>query len=87
MLEGVGEFEPIRPHRKDRFVFRSRVQVRVDDSIVDRIDLVAKSLHLSRAHFCDLVLAIAVEEGGPWLRAAITRRLEKAFEKRQAEWE
>src|SRR5262245_26858134 len=50
----VGNCEPIRPHRKDAFVYRSRVQVRIDDDIIERLDRLANSLRLSRAHFCDL---------------------------------
>lgn len=74
----------VRPHRKDGYRHRSRVHLRVDAATVGRLDVLADSLSLSRSHLCDLVLAIAVEEGGSWLRKCINRRVAIALQLRVA---
>jgi hypothetical protein len=76
----------IAPHRKDGYRPRSRVHVRIDDVVVNKIDVLATSLCLSRAHLCDLVLGIAVEEGGPWLHDCISRRVRRSLELRRSMW-
>jgi hypothetical protein len=77
----------IAPHRKDGYRPRRRVHVRIDDGVVGKLDLLASSLSLSRAHLCDLVLGIAVDEGGPWLHDCISRRVRRALELRRANWQ
>jgi len=74
----------IRPYRKDGYVHRRRIHVRMDERLVDRMDTLAKSLCLSRAHLCDLILGIAVEEGGDWLACKINSRVEQALECKKA---
>ena len=76
----------VKPHRLDGYVPRTRVHVRIDDRTVARLDDVAKALGVSRAHLCDLVLTIAVEEGGPWLRKCVNRRVAIALQLRSAKW-
>lgn len=66
-------------HRKDGYVPRTRVQLRIDDETIELLDDIAEALLISRAHFCDLILAIAVDEGGDWLVECIRHRLSKAL--------
>lgn len=76
----------VKPHRKDGYVHRSRVHIRVDDSIIGTLDDLASSLSLSRAHLCDLILGIAVDEGGDWLTGCIDRRVREALRRRRERW-
>ena len=64
-----------RPYCKAGYRTRRRVHLRVDDSIIDALDDLAGSLSLSRAYLCDLILGIAVDEGGDWLKKAISKRV------------
>lgn len=73
----------IRPYRKDGYVTRRRVHVRMDEKIVQALDELACTLCLSRSHLCDLILGIAVEEGGEWLRDCISRRVKQALRRRK----
>lgn len=75
-----------RPYRKDGYVHRRRVHVRMDETIVDRMDELAASLCLSRSHLCDLILSIAVEEGSTWLQQCINQRVEQALQRRRDQW-
>ena len=77
--EAHGFDEPIRPHRKDGYVDRTRVHLRVDDRIVVGLDQLAAGLGLSRAHVCDLVLRIAVEDGGRWLSTQLRKRITRSL--------
>ena len=77
----------IRPHRKDGYVPRRRVHIRMDESIVGAIDELASTLCLSRSHVCDLILGIAVEEGGDWLCRCINRRVKRALRDRRSQWQ
>lgn len=76
----------VKPHRKDGYRHRSRVHIRVDDSIIGTLDDLASELSLSRAHLCDLILGIAVDEGGEWLTACINRRVRAALKRRRESW-
>lgn len=84
----IGEYrgEPIRPHRKDGYRPRSRVHVRVDDETLAGIDRLADALRLSRAHVCDVILAIAVEDEPGWLRQRISQRVREALQAHRARW-
>jgi hypothetical protein len=73
----------VRPHRKDGYRYRRRVHVRVDEVTVGTLDELASALSLSRAHLCDLILGIAVDEGGTWLNACIARRVKAALDRRR----
>lgn len=73
----------VRPHRKDGYRFRRRVHVRVDEATVGTLDEMAEALSLSRAHLCDLILGIAVDEGGSWLVECIGRRVKAALQRRR----
>lgn len=77
----------VRPHRKDGYRFRRRVHVRVADETVVVLDELALALRLSRAHLCDLILGIAVDEGGAWLNECIGRRVKHALRKRREKYE
>jgi hypothetical protein len=76
-IHGFEEF--VRPHRKDGYVDRTRIHLRVDDRIVVGLDQMAAGLGLSRSHVCDLVLRIAVEDGGSWLCGEIRKRIKKSL--------
>ena len=76
----------IRPHRKDGYVPRTRVQVRIDDASLARLDALAESLSLSRAHLADLILNIAAEEGSDWLRGCLLDRITKALQLRRSKF-
>ena len=73
----------VRPHRKDGYVHRRRVHIRIDEKNILALDDLACTLGLSRAHLCDLILAIAVNEGGKWLADRITSRVNRALRLRQ----
>ena len=76
-----------RPYRMDGYRPRKRVNIRLEQSTCEALDELARSLALSRAYACDLILGIAVEEGGTWLRNCINRRVKQALdEKRAREW-
>ncbi len=55
----------------------------MDESLVDAMDELARALSLSRSHLCDLILGIAVEEGGEWLRSAINKRVKQALNRKR----
>lgn len=76
----------VRPYRKDGYRQRRRVHVRMDETIVEALDDLAGSLSLSRAYVCDLILCIAVTEGGEWLTKAIHRRVANSMAKRLSQW-
>jgi hypothetical protein len=76
----------IRPYRRDGYRSRRRIHIRVDDAAIGRFDALAYALGLSRAYLCDLILGIAVDEGGEWLRRAITGRVERALELRKLKY-
>lgn len=73
------DFEPIRPHRKDGYRPRGRVHLRIDERTLEKLDAMAQSLGLSRAHMCDVILGIAVEGDASWLRSNIDRRVREAL--------
>jgi len=58
----------------------------MDETIVEALDDLAGSLSLSRAYVCDLILGIAIDEGGNWLKRAINRRVEEALKRRRERW-
>lgn len=76
----------IKPHRKDGYRPRTRIQIRVDDRSLARLDALAEALSLSRAHLADLILNIAAEDGSEWLRNRISDRVSKALELRRLRW-
>jgi len=71
----------IQPHRTDGYRPRSRVQLRIDDEVIASLDKLAESLKISRSHIVDVIMAIAVEEGGDWLVECIRHRLADALAK------
>ena len=76
----------MKPHRKDGYVPRQRVHVRMDQRIVTSLDGLADSLSLSRAHLCDLILGIAVEEGRTTFADYVRRRVMRDNAKRRQQW-
>lgn len=74
--------QAVRPHRRDGYKPRVRIHIRVDEETTQRIDALAEALCLSRAYLCDLILGIAVDEGGAWLQRKIARRVQRALEHR-----
>ena len=76
----------LRPHRKDGYRPRTRIQIRVDDQALAKLDGLAESLCLSRAHLADLILNIAADDGSEWLRAKLLERITAALELRRLDW-
>jgi hypothetical protein len=74
----------VKPHRKDGYRHRGRVHLRIDEQTLVGLDDLAEALGLSRSHVCDVILAIAVDDGGTWLQDSIGRRVRSALAKRRA---
>ena len=73
----------MKPHRKDGYRHRTKLNVRVDDEVIQRVDELAAALSLSRAYCLDLLLGIAMEEGGEWLPDAIRRRASEVLNRKR----
>jgi hypothetical protein len=76
-----------RAYRKDGYVPRQRVHVRMDHRMVASLDELAASLSLSRAHLCDLILGVAVEEGRSCFADLVRRRVMRDYAKRRKLWD
>jgi len=59
----IGDQWKIRPHRKGPYVHRTRVYIRVDSRVLEKLDHFAGSLKISRAHLCDVALDVAMGVG------------------------
>lgn len=75
-----------RAYRKDGYRPRQRLHIRMDQSIVESIDDLAAQLQISRAHLCDLILCVAVDEGRKSFADLVRQRVLRDYAKRRAQW-